>query len=157
MTFERGGGDREFVRTMYQAKVQQFLSDNARIWTTGAFLIPLSLTPFAGVIERSLSFWELLILAGGSFLLISSWIAIAEAHRNFQNASQNWMDEIERLHEVGPQEVERRGGLEKASETGFVSSLMDRSGAVRRFRYILWFAIVGAWVVLLATTPDFGP
>lgn len=127
------------------------MSDNARIWTTGAFLIPLSLTPFAFVIERSLSFWELAILAGGSMLLITSWIVIAEAHRNFQNASQNWIEAIEELHGIRSQDVEP-----KARERGFASRTLDRPGAVRRFRFILWWVILIVWVGLLATVPNFG-
>jgi hypothetical protein len=142
---DRRAIDLDFLRTMYQVKSQQFLSDNGRIWSTAALLIPLSLAPFGLAIGNGRNAAQLLLLAFASVLLVGSWLLIAEAHRNFQNASLNWMIGIEEVFGV-----HEHGGMVKAADPSRLSRYMDRPQAVRKFRVHLFSLICVAWFVVFA-------
>jgi hypothetical protein len=90
---------------MYETYGNRFISDNTRIWTTAASMIPLSFGAFvvlASIDQPSRLQVVLFPLAG--WLLMSVWLVIAENHRAFQDPSLQCIRAIERVwgFEQGP-------------------------------------------------------
>ena len=86
----------EVARTLYAEYNARFLSDNNRIWTTGATMIPLSLGSFAllaSIKEPTLAQVIALPLIG--VCLMAFWEMIADGHRVFQDSSRKNCTTIE--------------------------------------------------------------
>lgn len=127
------------LSSLYEGYSSRFLSDNTRIWTTAATMIPLSLGAFvvlASIDRPSRSQIVLLPLAG--WLLMSIWLVIAENHRAFQEASHQWMRAVERIW-----------GFDEALPEKRLSWMTGRR-RVRQMRFALWWIVtVGAVFVML--------
>jgi len=90
--------DPDWLARIYEARLQRFLHDNAKIWSTGALLVPLSLAPFlalGGIEQPQTAHFVFFGLA--SFVLMLLWLVIAESHRKYQDRSLEWMREIEHI------------------------------------------------------------
>jgi hypothetical protein len=128
------------LSTLYQGYSSRFLSDNARIWTTAATMIPLSLGSFVVLasIERPSRFQVVLLPLTG-WLLMSIWLVIAENHRAFQEASEKWLIALEQVW-----------GFDKEERPKKRSSWLTRSQRVKQMRFALWWLVtVGAAVIIL--------
>jgi hypothetical protein len=124
---------------LHQRYSAMFLSDNTRIWTTAATMIPLSLGSFvvlASISHPSLP--QIIIFSAAAWILMSVWLVIAENHRAFQEGSQRVLREIEDIWDFPA-----RPG--KGNETW-----LTRTGRVRQMRFVLWWTVtVGALLVIL--------
>jgi hypothetical protein len=142
----KADGD-DWLRALYAAYLQQFLSDNNRIWTTGQLMVPLALSPLALLVsipDSLCSGIKIVVLAMPSIALIWFWLVIAENHRALQEKSRHWLDAIERLLDVQiPGGPKARGALVQA-------------GRIRQVRWWLASAITIAWLALfvLSFTPQ---
>jgi hypothetical protein len=90
---------------LHEQYTQRFLSDNNRIWTSGALFVPLSFAPFAVLVtvRQAMSHpLALILLAIPSIFLLLFWNVTADGHRRFQEQSASWTDAIERAMGVGP-------------------------------------------------------
>lgn len=84
-----GENPHDWLKTLYKSFSDRMLSDNERIWRTGAILLPLSLSTFAAVVSiKDLHTWHIVVLGFTSSALIWSWLFIAENHRAFQQKSE---------------------------------------------------------------------
>lgn len=129
----------EWLRTIYQMYHQRFLSDNNRIWTVGAILLPVSLSAFAIPVRvTDLSWIPLCVLALASTFLIWSWIIIADNHRAFQQKSLAWVVAIQEL-------------LNVKDPHGFKldESWLARNVPVHRMRWMLGWAVPLGWVLVV--------
>ena len=138
----KGPDGDKWLQILYKSYHQQFLSDNNRIWTTGQWMISISLAALAVLptLANPLSSFNILLLAIPSVSLIWVWLVIAENHRGFQEKSQEWLSEIERI--LG---VKKPGGPKARGR-------LIAPGAVRRMRWCLAFGISGVWVFLILYT-----
>lgn len=90
-------GRDEWLRTIYNGRVNRFVLDNGTIWRTGAIMVPISLAAFAVPVQKDVSSgWALLVLALASIFILLTWIWVSENHRAFQNKSIAIMTAIER-------------------------------------------------------------
>jgi hypothetical protein len=86
----------EVARTLYAEYNARFLSDNGRIWTTAATMVPLSLGSFALLASiKHPSRAQVIALPLIGLCLMTFWLAIAAKHRVFQEASLQNCDAIE--------------------------------------------------------------
>jgi hypothetical protein len=98
----------EWLGRIYDSRVQRFVHDNDRIWSTGALLVPLSLAPFLALPgAKRLTDAEFVFLGLASTVLMLLWLLIAERHRQLQDRSLQWVDAIE--EDLGMKRVARRG------------------------------------------------
>jgi len=131
----------EWLRKLYECYKDRFLSDNDRIWKTGAIMIPLSFAPLAILPSiESPEAVHFLILGIASLLIYAIWLIIADNHRVFQNKSMAWITAIE-------QSV----NLVNTGEAKLGKSKLTKVITVKRMRYgvlivlgILW-VIAGIW------------
>jgi hypothetical protein len=78
----------EVARTLYAEYNARFLSDNGRIWTTAATMVPLSLGSFALLASiKHPSRAQVIALPLIGLCLMTFWLAIAAKHRVFQEAA----------------------------------------------------------------------
>lgn len=115
------------LKNLHDSYTSRFLSDNDRIWTTAATMIPLSLGSF--VILASISkptLMQILLLAAAAWILMTVWLVIAENHRAFQDNSMTRIAEIEKVW-----------GFERVGSRG-TNSFLTRRGRVRQMRFLLW-------------------
>jgi hypothetical protein len=123
--------------TLYANYTARFLSDNSRIWTTAASMIPLSLGAF--VVLASIahpSKIEILTLSISSWVLISVWFVIAENHRAFQESSHKVLRGIEEIW----------GFPERPSKTTY--NLVTAPGRIRLMRIVLLGAVTIAAIIV---------
>jgi hypothetical protein len=86
----------EWLQIIYQSYSQRFISDNERIWATGAIMIPLALAIFVALPSiKEPTTLQLITLGIPSILVMMSWLVIAENHRAFQEKSRAWIVAIE--------------------------------------------------------------
>ncbi len=53
----------EWMKLLYSSYLQRMLSDNERIWRTGAIFVPLSLSALAALVTiKDLTIWRILVL-----------------------------------------------------------------------------------------------
>jgi hypothetical protein len=134
----------EGLRLAHAKYTQMFLSDNARIWTTAATMIPLSLGGFVVLVSiQKPSVFQVGALAVASWVLMALWYVIAENHRAFQTISLQQITKIEALWGIAPtpQKKERAGML-----TG--------AGGVRRTRIALLWLVTLGWIAVLLWWPS---
>jgi VanZ family protein len=125
---------------LYDSYSSKFLSDNARIWTTAATMIPLSLGSFVVLASiRHPSRAQIYLLAAAGWVLMSVWLVIAENHRAFQDGAQKVLRDIEGIWTF-PGRPPKSGG----------SWLLTGPGRVQQMRFVLWAAVtIGAVLVTL--------
>jgi hypothetical protein len=131
--------DRDILKMLYEGRLQQFIADNNRIWTTGALLVPLALAAFfalASIDHPQLE--HFIVLGAASSLLGFFWLSIAEGHRGFQDLSHAWMTAIE-----------ARFGVRRNAPKG---TLIERQRRERRVRiqivrYFIVAAIPILWII----------
>lgn len=141
----------EWLRALHQSYTSRFLSDNNRIWTTGAIMIPLSLAPLAGMATLdSPEFAQRLVLGVASMITISAWVLVAENHHAFQRKSMAWMEAIERA--MGSY-VDTPSKL----PVDFINRLISVKSAVRWVRRGLWIMMLIAWVIVVCFWPHKEP
>jgi hypothetical protein len=125
----------EWLKLLYKSFTERFLSDNSRIWTTGAVMIPFSLAPLAVLLTlREPDQIHFLVLATASLTIYVSWLVIADGHRRFQNKSYAWLLAIQQvigLNDTGP------------SKLG--EYMLTKWVTVRRMRYIILLILVMGW------------
>ena len=124
---------------IYNKYSANFLSDNARIWTTAASMIPLSLGAFVVLASiRRPTLLEVVILSAAAWILMSVWLVIAENHRALQEGSQRVILEIEQIWEFPSRPAKSNGGW------------LTGSQRVRKMRFLLWWTVtIGAIVTVL--------
>jgi len=87
----------EWLKEIYKHYQSRFLSDNNRIWTTAAILVPLSVAPFAVLAKGSvLTTMQLLLMAIVSSMFLIAWLFIADVHKEYQNRSDKIINAIEK-------------------------------------------------------------
>lgn len=122
----------------------RMLTDNERVWRTGALFIPISLAAFAALTSiRCLQVWQVLVLGVPSTALMFAWIVLAENHRAFQEKSEVWIIAI--CAAMGLQATERP----KSQFYGKYTRI-TRSGAIRELRWRLFYGVAIAWAIILA-------
>lgn len=132
-------GDK-WLQVLYNSYLNRFLSDNNRIWSTGQWMIPLSLAPLAAIPSlKTISFIRILFLAIPSISLSWIWLIIAENHRAYQNKSIKWLRAIEKVLDVA------RPGGPMVSD----GSRLVQLGMIRKMRWVLAYGITTIWLVLL--------
>lgn len=125
--------------TVHDRYVAMFLSDNARIWTTAASMIPLSLGSFVVLASiRSPTLIQIIILSAAAWILMSVWLVIAENHRSFQESAQRVLEDIEDIWDFPRRPAKSNGNW------------LTGKGRVRQMRFVLWLAVtIGAILVVL--------
>jgi hypothetical protein len=137
-----GKDPNDWLKTLYTAFLNRMLSDNERIWRTGAILVPLSLSAFAALAAmRDFASWKVLVLGSASSALLWCWLIIAENHRAFQQKSEAWLVAIQET--VG---FERAGGPKVQGNA--LNRVLIFSGAVQWMRWGLAVGVTAAWLVL---------
>ena len=124
--------------TLYTNYTTRFLSDNSRIWTTAASMIPLSLGAF--VVLASIphpSKIEILTLSIASWVLMSVWFVIAENHRAFQESSGEVLRDIEKIWNFPDRPS-------KATRFRPVTG----KGRIRQMRIVLWVAVTAGAIIV---------
>ena len=141
---QHGSEGDKWLQLLYTSYLQRFLSDNSRIWTTGQWMISLSLAPLVAIPslpKQNLPF-NILFLAIPSVSLIWIWLIIAENHRAFQDKSLEWLSAIEKV--LG---VEKPGGAKVAN-----GLLLIKPGFIRKMRWVLAWGISVVWIAIIVGT-----
>ena len=133
----------EWLRTLYDAASERFLSDNGRIWTTGAIMIPMSLAPFAVLpaIHKPVAvhFW---ILGLASLTVYLAWLIIADVYRQFQDKSLAWIIAIQQTI-----------GLMNTGKPKVGEYWLTRLVTIRRMRYAILAELIAGWLVAARLWP----
>jgi hypothetical protein len=91
--------DREDLRNIYAVKSQIFLSDNNRIWTTGAIIVPLAFGVVAALEANKDATSLQRFMAGlAGWMLLALWNLFADRHRAWQDDSKSWLRSIEKVY-----------------------------------------------------------
>lgn len=133
----------KWLEILFKHYSDRMLTDNERIWRTGALFVPVSLAAFAALSSiKCLHFWHIILLAVPSSLLMWAWIVIAENHRAFQQKSEAWLIAIQKLIDLdAPVAVKViAGGLE---------GRVTKKGAVQRMRWTLLFMVIISWIIII--------
>ena len=142
LTPHRDTPKNEWLRALYAAYTERFLSDNNRIWSTGAIMIPLSLAPFAILPAitklQDIHFW---VLSLASITVYLAWLVIADGHRQFQDKSVAWIAAIE-------QSIGIDAGSPKVG-TYWLTTVVT----IRRMRIAILFELIIGWVVAAKCWP----
>lgn len=142
---KQGKDPNAWLQILYQSYASRFLSDNERIWNTGAIVIPLSLAGFVAVISLNKPQWpQVIVLMTGSIVLMFIWLMIAENHRAFQQKSQAWLVAIERT-------LKLKGGWGPKVKGNFLNRLSTKF-SVQSWRWIFFFLVVAGWCGVLTLT-----
>ena len=138
----QGKDPNDWLKTLYNAFGNRMLSDNERIWRTGAILVPLSLSAFAALVATTpLRPWKVAVLGAASSVLLWFWLVIAENHRAFQQKSEAWLLAIQEA--VG---FERAGGPK--IEGNALNRFLIFPAAIQAMRWVLAVGVTVAWIVL---------
>jgi hypothetical protein len=134
----------------HEKYTQLYLSDNNRIWSTAAIMVPLSLGAFVVLASMDKpTIVQVIVLALASWLLMAVWFIIADNHRAFQEVSLERTRQIEELWGMRrqPRNKEKGRGL-----FGFIG--LVGPGGVRRMRkWLLWLVAIG-WLAVLLWWPS---
>ncbi len=125
---------------LYKAHVDRMLSDNERIWRTGAIFVPLSFAGF-GAFAAHPTVASAAIIGGASSALMLIWNVIAENHRSFQQTHEVWIRAIEDTIGIPP-------GPEKKKAEGRLPRLVTKGRAIQRMRWWLFYGVTFAWLAL---------
>lgn len=137
---ERGD---KWLHLLYTSYLNRFLSDNNRIWTTGQWMITLSVAPFAAIPNLAKpSTLNFVFLAIPSITLIWVWLIIAENHRAFQEKSIDWMRAIE-----SALDIERPGGDKVPRKSAHIGRNL-----VQKMRWVLAVGISLLWFTIILLT-----
>lgn len=91
----------KWLEALFKHYSDRMLSDNERIWRTGALFVPIALAAFAALTAiKLLQLWHIVALAAPSMTLMWAWIVIAENHRSFQQKSEAWLIAIQRVMDL---------------------------------------------------------
>ena len=133
----------KLLESLFKHYTDRMLSDNERIWRTGALFVPISLAAFAALTAvKCLQVWQILVLGAPSIGLMFAWIVIAENHRAFQQKSEAWLTAIQRVIGLeGPRQVK--------VEAGGREGLVTRKGAIQNMRWYLLYGVIAAWTLIL--------
>jgi hypothetical protein len=139
---------------LYERYTDRFLADNARIWSTAASMIPLSLGGF--VVLASITrpqLFQVVLFPVASWILMSVWLVIAENHRAFQQASHQKLNDIERIWDFPSRPAKDVRGTESRRFDRLINriaSWLVSKNRVQRMRFMLWGVVtVGAVAVIL--------
>jgi hypothetical protein len=123
------------LTAVYGRYTQQFFSDNGRIWTTAATMIPLSLGAFVGLaaIDHPTKL-QIVLFSVASWLLMSFWLVIAENHRESQDRSSEVLNAIEEIWSLAAITRDAPPG----SRIGRLNRILTGRNRVRHARYTLW-------------------
>lgn len=131
----------ETLWRLHSSYVQRYLADNERIWSTASLLVPLALAAFPLLVTLDEPSWRQSVVFGAaSISVMYLWLAIANAHKAYQNRSYHVIRAIESLLIGGAKETTIRTALNIASPDPIVTA----SGA----RWGLMIGTVGGWAVL---------
>ncbi|WP_456506294.1 hypothetical protein [Arthrobacter sp. UYCu723] len=90
---------REELWHIYSAKSQLFLSDNNRIWTTGAIIIPLAFGAVAALWTiKDVTSAQRVGSGLAGFGLLLFWNFFADRQRILQKRSEAWLKAIDSIH-----------------------------------------------------------
>lgn len=133
----------KWLQLLYSSYLQRFLSDNNRIWSTGQLMIPLALAPITAIPALGVdpAIPRLVFLAIPSTTLIWLWLVIAENHRAFQENSQEWLGEIEKVLKV------RKPGPDKK-----LGGALVKPGRIRQVRWWLGYGLTAFWILFVLVT-----
>ncbi len=135
----------QWLLRLHEHFTDRLLSDNSRIWQTGAIFVPIALAAFGALttIKAPVAWWQVLVLGVPSTLLMWLWLVIAENHRAFQKKSEAWLFAIE----------EARGFFARHAPNKYASTGHDRHfifpGVIQKARWWLAFGVGTSWVLLL--------
>ena len=134
----------QWLETLHKHYSDRMLSDNERIWRTGALFVPISLASFVGLTAIDcLKFWHTIVLGFPFMALMWAWIVIAENHRSFQQKSEVWLIELERaMYLITPHE--------KKIEKGGREALVTKRAAVQNMRWALLYLVIYGWSIIIS-------
>jgi hypothetical protein len=90
---------RDGLWNIYSTKSQLFLSDNNRIWTTGAIIIPLAFGTVAALAAmKDVTSAQRLFAGLVGLALLLLWNLFADRHRTLQERSEAWLRAIESVN-----------------------------------------------------------
>lgn len=143
VAFQAEGKDpTDWLKTLYNSFSNRMLSDNERIWRTGAIFVPLSLSAFAALVSMSnLDSWKVLTLGLASSALLWCWLFIAENHRAFQQKSEAWLVAIQET--IG---LEKVGGPKVRGNK--LNQILIFGAAIQWMRWLLTIGVTAAWAYL---------
>ncbi len=129
---------------LHKHYTDRMLSDNERIWRTGAIFVPVALGAFGALValKSPVSWWHILVLGLPSTLLLLLWLVIADNHRAFQQKSEACFQAIE--EELGLFTIKIPS---KAQSKGY-DRFVTFPQAIQKSRWWLAFAVAAFWVVL---------
>jgi hypothetical protein len=137
----------EWLLRLHEHFAKRWVSDNARIWQTGAIFIPVALAAFVPLtaLKGPVLWWHIVVLGLPSTGLLWLWLLVAENHRAFQQKSEAWLFAIE----------EARGFYSRHAPNKFPSAgqhpyVFPR--AVQKAIWVLPFAVGTMWVLLFVFT-----
>lgn len=131
---------------LHEHFTERLLSDNSRIWQTGAIFVPIALAAFGALttVKAPVAWWQVLVLGIPSTSLTWLWLVIAENHRAFQQKSQAWLFAIE----------EARGFFARPAPDKYPSKGHDRRlsfpRGIQKARWWLAIGVGTSWALLLA-------
>ena len=133
----------KMLESLLKHHTDRMLSDNERIWRTGALFIPISLAAFAALTAiKCLQVWQILVLGGPSIALMLAWVIVAENHRAFQQRSEAWVIAIQNAMGLEtPLLTKLDGGGREASVSG--------KRTIQKVRWGLLYFVVIAWLLIL--------
>lgn len=139
MRKECGPEYHKWLENLYNHYVQQFISDNNRIWTTGSIMIPLSFSPFAIFPSaNSLHFIYTILLAIASISIYFAWLVLADNHKAFQNKSLHWIIAIQKTI-----------GINKIGKNKINGSELTDHINVHKMRYLLLKMLLAGWCIAI--------
>jgi hypothetical protein len=113
----------DWLPRIYEARLQRFLHDNDRIWSSASLLVPLSLAPFLALSSvEDLGTAHFVILGAASSVLMALWLVIAESHRVYQDKSLAWLHAIE--HHAGVKTSSRPASARKVPSARLARRLL---------------------------------
>ena len=145
-TFQRSStstNQDEWLRSLYSSYSSRMRSDNQRIWSTGAILIPLSVAGFAAFVALdSPQVWQAIVLGSASSALAWCWLFIAENHRAFQQCSEAWLVAIETTIGIN--------GLSSPKvKDNWANRLLTFGAAIQWMRWMLVLGVTFGWLAIV--------
>ncbi|MFZ2444773.1 MAG: hypothetical protein WAW37_00305 [Syntrophobacteraceae bacterium] len=146
----------DWLRSIYISYKDRFISDNNRIWTTAAIIVPLSFSPLVFLPKlNNMNIVYFIALALASLSLMLFWLLTAEAHRSFQNKSMTWLIAIEEII-LGVKDEDVKGGPIRKSKVAdpiptwlpkMIRQLLESNRTVQRIRWRAFYALLLCWFI----------